>query len=485
MDFLVLMHAPSSDDVTIIFLSGSIKGNAEKHFVALNSRMSVLLHVSPNNAEPCRIAKCALEHYHSCLGTKGKPRQGEEWTVFAAIIAEDGDSTWVISSATGSKCTTTGPEGVCLRDMHAEVLAKRGLQRILWDEQQPTTAFTKQRLLEQANGVHRLKEGLRIHLYVSDSPCGDAAIYKLSSGAINFTGAKVLVRGGEESNHHAALLATDQHGHKVGRETVQELGALRIKSGRSNLPPHLRSTCMSCADKIVRWMVLGLQGTAMAKIEPVRLSSVIVSRDPSCGLADQQSALERATTGRMQDVKEELLGNKEMKTRHAGFLRGLERHSVTVHVVDDVFPWGMANLKAAVQVQVQVHRAPDVSTPASVGTKRTRDDSTHCSKTACSPCGFSINWNALDNSVEVVVGARGILQGKKPKSNADYSKLASRLCRQSMMEHSSSLTLPTTYRDWKASNASGKELKDAVLSTGPLWGWLQSARNFEFGSSGA
>lgn len=435
------------------------------------------------------------------------PRPGEEWTVFATIVADEdngqgGHSTWVVSSATGSKCTTTGPEGVCLRDMHAEVLAKRGLQRILWNEQQRTTetgvTATKHRLLlEQTNhGVYRLKQGLRLHMYISDSPCGDATIYKLSSGAMNFTGAKIILHGsGEEeekvSHHPAVLLATDQaqQDHKVGREMVQELGALRIKSGRSNLPPHLRSTCMSCSDKMVRWMVLGLQGTAMAtNVEPVRLSSVIVSRDPHCRLIDQQNALERSITSRMQNVKDELLQNNEMATKHGGFLRGLQQHSVTVHVVDDVFPLGMANQKSVVQVQVHHAALDDISNPASVGTKRKRhDDSTRPSSgkkpALASPCGFSINWNALDKSVEVVVGARGIVQGKKPKSHDEYSKLASRLCRQSMMEHSSSsyLTiLPTTYRKWKALNESGKELKDMVLSTGPLLGWLQSARDFDF-----
>jgi hypothetical protein len=46
---------------------------------------------------------------------------------------------------------------------------------------------------------------------------------------------------------------------------------------------------------------------------------------------------------------------------------------------------------------------------------------------------MSINWQQTESHVELVVGARGIRQGKTPKCEADFEKLQSRLCRNVMM----------------------------------------------------
>lgn len=428
------------------------------------------------------IAQCALDHYKS-LGTKGKPRELEEWTVFAAIIAQNAKSMWVVSSATGSKCTTVGPVSLCLRDMHAEVMAKRGLQRILWEEMKETCTIDNAiRLLAEKEGVYRLRDSLRLHLYISDSPCGDATIYKLSNGNINFTGAKVILRdcGDYGQFSHSALLSTDSHEHKLAREHIQEIGVLRVKSGRSDLPAHLRSTSMSCSDKILRWMILGLQGTAMRNLAPIRLSSVVVSRDPACEVLDQQHALERAIKGRIKQVIVELNEKRERTETNADFLMDLERHHISVHVVNAVFSSSMTNLKTAVAaVEPRTDQSTDLSDIYS-NRKRKRD---HTSSTHVSPCGFCLNWNSMDSNVEVVVGARGVLQGKKAKSNADFAKLASRLCRQSMAQQSSSVGIASTsYRSWKfGTNVQGNAIRDAVLATRPFLGWLHGNSNFELG----
>ena len=442
-----------------------------------------------------KIAKCALDHYDS-LGSKGKPRPLEEWTVFAAIVAQQNDSLWVVASATGSKCTTLGPDGVCLRDMHAEVLSKRGLQRVLWEEMKENkTIKDSLRVLEGKDGVYRLKEDLRLHLYISDSPCGDASIYKLSSGAINFTGAKAVLRDSTDNNNHnhnnknhqlnvTQRLSTDSNIHMVGREDEQLLGALRIKSGRSDIPAHLRSTCMSCSDKIFRWMTLGLQSSAMENITPVRLSSIIVSHDPTCVALDQHNALVRATKGRVQLVQEELLELKDITETLEAFMFGLQHHPVSVHIVDQVFLQGMSETKCAV-VYNQPMKSPDQSVVrAEKSSNRKRKRNCHIRKQA-SPCGFSLNWNAYDNTVEVVVGARGILQGKKPKSTDCYIHLASRLCRQRMVQHCSLSTgTNISYRTWKESKSKvWNEVRNIVLSVGSLVGWLRSDQNFELNAS--
>eukprot|EP00903_Cladosiphon_okamuranus_P009780 g9297.t2 len=48
---------------------------------------------------------------------------------------------------------------------------------------------------------------------------------------------------------------------RIDREQEQQLGALRIKSSRSNISEEGRTMSMSCSDKLAKWAVLGLQKT--------------------------------------------------------------------------------------------------------------------------------------------------------------------------------------------------------------------------------
>ena len=53
-----------------------------------------------------QVADCALRHYEKNITNKGKPRgDGSEWTVYAAIVAQRGAKVWVVSAATGTKCS--------------------------------------------------------------------------------------------------------------------------------------------------------------------------------------------------------------------------------------------------------------------------------------------------------------------------------------------------------------------------------------------
>jgi hypothetical protein len=104
--------------------------------------------------------------------------------------------------------------------------------------------------------MHILRQNLRLHLYVSEPPCGDAAIFKLlqtenldenhaqveeeeegRSEAMNFSGAKLIV-----SDHNNSGSSEGNEGGSTGNkvEVVREpkeqsLGHLRLKSGRSDI----------------------------------------------------------------------------------------------------------------------------------------------------------------------------------------------------------------------------------------------------------
>ncbi len=161
------------------------------------------------------------------------------------MLATEGAPLRTVVLATGSKCVgrgalqaaaAAGVAGDVLRDSHAEVLARRGLVRLLLAElaHRQAGGATPDGLLEPIPGIgaaveagaagagprFQLREGAALHLYVSEPPCGDASLFDLADGSgLAFTGAKLVASG---------------EGLRVpGTQTV---GALRLKSGRSNLP---------------------------------------------------------------------------------------------------------------------------------------------------------------------------------------------------------------------------------------------------------
>jgi hypothetical protein len=456
---------------------------------------------------PDQVALCALEHYNKTI-VKGKPK-ASEWTVYAAIVVEeeaekDSDNLWVVSSATGTKCTALRKQGHVLHDGHAEVLARRGLVRVLWTEllsretkqetDETLVSARKDKSLLEVDGdsKYRLRSNLRLHLYISDSPCGDAAIYPIHNekGAeeVLYTGAKIVVT--ESTGVDATACGGDHQlldgAAPIAREDTQVLGRLRTKSGRSNLAAHQRCTSMSCSDKIVRWCVLGLQGGLLSSYisKPIHMSSVIVSEDPRLvknpNLHNQLQALERAVTDRVKDVWESVHSQTDEK-------RSLRQDNATIpasHIVTHQFSSGkaaMAGLKSKSNRDGNNH---DSTTTAK---KRKRDDSSTSSSTV-SPCGFALNWQC-SSSIELVVGVRGIRQGKKPKSDQDYQKLASRLSRSAWVEFYKEMERrdnieerSRTYQDLKerVCYPERSQLKTWILTGGPLVGWLKDSTQSDF-----
>ncbi|GMI36094.1 hypothetical protein TrCOL_g4436 [Triparma columacea] len=244
---------------------------------------------------------------YSSLPNRGKalPSTGE-WCVLSSIVCEEtcektceetceeGRKLWVVSIATGSKCVgpkliNQEPRGYVLHDCHAEVLAKRGFTRVLLEEMKSGVG----RLLVHPTSTTSTTPELKFHLYVSESPCGDAAIYNIDKDSTpTFTGAKIC------SNTSANPNPTP-----VREPESQALATLRLKSGRSNIPTPHRSLSHCCSDKILRWSILGLGGSLVQSISPPPvLSSVVVVGDPRCtspsSIASQQASLTRAITER-------------------------------------------------------------------------------------------------------------------------------------------------------------------------------------------
>ena len=266
----------------------------------------------------CSTAHAAFENL-----PRGRP-QLHEWTVLAAFVAlvrrgavED---TAVIALATGNKCIGVRDmrdDGSVLNDSHAETLARRALKYYLLREVAEhrrlcTRSSTVMEATAQgidkcsfgmlshdtsaAAGSFRLRPEVTLHLYISDSPCGDAAIYDdgvvvSQSQGYRRTGAKLTdVSGVSETSAGAAAASLP-----LPSSSMQQLqlGAVRTKPGRSDLPADKVTTSMSCSDKIARWTCVaagGLTGAMLAHelAEPLALSSIVVSAGEEAAAAPQR-----------------------------------------------------------------------------------------------------------------------------------------------------------------------------------------------------
>lgn len=91
----------------------------------------------------------------------------------------------------------------------------------------------------------------------------------MGAETMTFTGAKIIAavkeRGASDRsfsayrNEEGGKAATADLVLRIDREQEQQLGALRIKSSRSNISEEGRTMSMSCSDKLAKWAFLGVQ----------------------------------------------------------------------------------------------------------------------------------------------------------------------------------------------------------------------------------
>ncbi|KAF2226144.1 adenosine deaminase/editase [Elsinoe ampelina] len=263
------------------------------------------------------IAAAVLEAFDR-LPAKYKPRSVSgpsgisEWVPLAGVVAEDirddNHKIKCIALATGMKClpeaTLDRAGGKVLHDSHAEVLVLRSLNRLLLEqclslvEGQEQHLSTDDLLVEKVLPMDdppehiapfRIRDTIRLHMYCSECPCGDASMELVMSRQVDAT------------PWSSAPLPTTGEGaaQLLGRGHFDQLGVVRRKPSRPDAPI---TSSKSCTDKLsLRQYISILSGLCSLFIEPQNayVCHVIIPESDHT-----QRSIERAfgPSGRMAQV---------------------------------------------------------------------------------------------------------------------------------------------------------------------------------------
>ena len=212
--------------------------------------------------------------------------------VVAGIIVQDvaSDTAQIVAMGSGSKCISShllSDNGTAVQDCHAEVLARRAFMRFLYSQAEIALSQGSSHILERVgSGKLKLKSTIRIHLYISTPPCGDATECTRTDGSHG----RVEPTNDGHCEPYWSIISRNSIGHtrfKVeagengsvleGHARVQRWKQLTRRSSLSCHPLEERLVTPSCSDKILKWNALGLQGALLSMImEPVHLSSVVI-----------------------------------------------------------------------------------------------------------------------------------------------------------------------------------------------------------------
>ena len=170
-----------------------------------------------------------------------------------------------------------------VHDCHAEILAKRAFIRYLLNEMTNINNGDQSHYLTLQDGKYRLNEGVKLHMYISALPCGDASMIYTADHQDDDDAAlySAIPSLSGASNEHKELVR--------GRMNYSRIGAIRTKPGMllfcslSSASPKAgradasSTSSLSCSDKLATFCLLGVQGGLLAIIiDPIYIDKMII-----------------------------------------------------------------------------------------------------------------------------------------------------------------------------------------------------------------
>jgi len=296
-------------------------------------------HVEARRTSTCRfgdrVAQISVQHYkqhvpasflesqQTCVATVVAHEHAEDRLIVLAM----GVGTKFLTEATLRKETCDGEMyGVRVRDLHAEVLARRAFRRYLTEvirrcrdgSEDPSGFVTIEPAPAQKgpSTKFRLKDGITLHFYCSSSPCGNSVIKKFG------TMKKEVFRDDLPQQCWPIELHDSMPGHSIhlgqfalllkkDKSTCVNAGAepdkeildtkpnpqwrRELSSKQEKWPIHCNSdwcppgstpswstegSLHTCSDKLARWNYLGLQGSLLSSLlsSPLYIESITAGR---------------------------------------------------------------------------------------------------------------------------------------------------------------------------------------------------------------
>lgn len=218
----------------------------------------------------------------------------------------------VVCVSTGTKCVSgeyMSVSGTALNDCHAEIISRRCLMDYIYSQLEKIANSDGEVdedsiLVRSAWGGYKIKENVKFHLYINTAPCGDARIF--SPHEFESRGRQVYGRFDDHPNRKARGQLRTKIESGEGTIPVKNSEGIQTWDG---VMQGSRLLTMSCADKVCRWNVLGVQGSLLAYfLEPVYLHSVVL------GSLFHPTHMYRALTGRVKDTLDPLPPRYKLNT---------------------------------------------------------------------------------------------------------------------------------------------------------------------------
>lgn len=228
--------------------------------------------------------------------------KGDELTRSQLIVVSLGVGTKVVSAEKITNERQQSMEEGCgdriVRDMHAEVLARRGF--LLFLTNTLNSPENRLKLFTLTESGYVLRPEITVHLYSSSQPCGNACDKRFAKGRQPKLYPDLTANEWPIEQHDVLSLSHVVEGqiavtiktnlHTTAPPVEDNDGSTLVGVQRLHKPQEgfiERGNVLSCSDKIAVWMSLGIQGSLLLSTsfsatqrltQPIYLSTITVGR---------------------------------------------------------------------------------------------------------------------------------------------------------------------------------------------------------------